>query len=152
MQKYKNTVLTAIVASEASHIFCCVLPTVFSIASVLSGVGIISALPVGWVRLHDILHHYELPMIGISAAVLALGWGLHYYSEHMGPHEQHKHCCDGHCGPKASTKNKVHTILKLATALFIINLAIYGIFHRGMNIGPDTVTPQTPVSENHSHE
>src|SRR5262245_42082343 len=99
MEKIRKTALTAIIISEASHIFCCVLPTVFSLVSILSGAGIITTLPHGWVELHEVLHAYEIPMIVFSAAVLALGWGLHYYVEHMGPHEQHKHCCDGQCGP-----------------------------------------------------
>ncbi|MCE7885959.1 MAG: hypothetical protein DYH13_00425 [Alphaproteobacteria bacterium PRO2] len=131
MEKYRKTVLTAILLSETSHIFCCVLPTVFSIVSVLSGIGIISALPAGWTHLHDLLHHYEVPMIVLSGMVLALGWGLHYYTEHMGPHEQHKHCCDGHCGPKEQKKNKVHMILKVATILFLVNVTVYFMFHRG---------------------
>jgi hypothetical protein len=150
MQKYKNTVLTAILISESSHIFCCVLPTVFSIVSVLSGLGIVSALPAGWSQLHDLLHHYELPMIVFSGVVLALGWGLHHYTEHMGPHEQHKHCCDGHCGSKAQKKNKIHTVLKIASVLFVINVAVYFIFHREHPIITDipayAVTPSEPVS------
>ncbi len=136
MEKYKNTVLGAIMVSEASHIFCCVLPTVFSIVSILSGVGIISTLPTGWIEIHDTLHYWELPMISVSAVVLALGWGMHYYMEHMGPHEQHKHCCDGHCGPSEPKKNKVHLVLKMATVLFLANIAIYAVFHKGMGIMP----------------
>jgi hypothetical protein len=135
MEKYKNTVLTAIVLSEASHIFCCVLPTVFSIVSLLSGIGIISALPLGWVHIHDMLHHYEVPMIALSGLVLALGWGLHWYTEHMmtDQTETHTHCCHGPCEPK---KNKVHFVLKAATVLFVVNVSIYFIFHRELGIMP----------------
>lgn len=136
MQKYKNTALLAILISEASHIFCCVLPTLFSVASLLSGVGLISTLPPAWVHLHEVLHHWEVPMIIFSGVVLALGWGIHYYAEHMGPHEQHKHCCDGHCGPAEPKKNKVHFVMKAATILFVVNLAIYFIFHRELGITP----------------
>lgn len=134
MEKYRKTVLAALLVSETSHIFCCVLPTVFSIVSVLSGIGIISTLPTGWVHVHEILHHWEVPMITISGIILVLGWGLHYYTEHMGPHEQHKHCCDGHCGPKEQKKNKIHTVLKIATVLFVINVAVYVLFHRNHNM------------------
>jgi hypothetical protein len=135
MEKYKNTVLTAIVLSEASHIFCCVLPTVFSIVSLLSGIGIISALPLGWVHIHDMLHHYEVPMIALSGLVLALGWGLHWSTEHMmtDQTETHTHCCHGPCEPK---KNKVHFVLKAATVLFVVNVSIYFIFHRELGIMP----------------
>lgn len=63
-----------------------------------------------------------------------MGWGLHYYTEHMGLHEQHKHCCDGHCGPKAQKKNKIHMVLKIATVLFVINVAVYVLFHRNHNM------------------
>jgi hypothetical protein len=134
MEKYRKTVLAALLVSETSHIFCCVLPTVFSIVSLLSGIGIISALPAGWMHFHDLLHHYEVPMIMFSAMVLALGWGLHYYTEHMGPHEQHKHCCDGHCGTTPQKKNKIHVVLKIATVLFVINVAVYFLFHRDHNM------------------
>ena len=136
MERYRKTLLAAILISETSHIFCCVLPTVFSIVSVLSGIGIISTLPTGWRHVHDMLHHYEVPMIIFSAIVLALGWGMHWYTEHMGPHEQHKHCCDGHCGPKGAKKNNIHTILKIATILFFVNVTIYLVFHRGLGISP----------------
>jgi hypothetical protein len=75
MEKYRKTVLAALLVSETSHIFCCVLPTVFSIVSVLSGIGIISTLPTGWVHVHEILHHWEVPMITISGIILVMGWG-----------------------------------------------------------------------------
>lgn len=130
MEKYRKTVLTALMISETSHVFCCVLPTVFSIVSVLSGLGIVSTLPAEWVGLHNFLHAWEVPMIVTSGIILALGWGLHYYTEHMGPHEQHKHCCDGHCGPKKQNKNKIHIILKIASVLFVINIAVYVLYHR----------------------
>ncbi len=150
MEKYRKTVLAALLVSETSHIFCCVLPTVFSIASVLSGIGIISTLPTGWIEVHDLLHHWEVPMIMVSGIILALGWGLHYYSEHMGPHEQHKHCCDGHCGPSAQKKNKIHTILKITTILFAVNVTVYFAFHREHPMMMDSpayaVTPGEPVN------
>jgi hypothetical protein len=128
-----------------------VLPTVFSLVSLLSGIGIISTLPAGWVELHEVLHKYEIPMIGFSGLVLCLGWTLHWYTEHMmtDKTESHTHCCHGPCEPK---KNRVHFVLKAATVLFIANLAIYLIFHRGLAIGPTMdvphyakTTPQTAV-------
>jgi hypothetical protein len=150
MEKYRKTVLTALLISETSHIFCCGLPIIFSVVSILSGLGIVSTLPAGWTHLHDFLHHWEAPMIIISGIILALGWGLHHYTEHMGPHDQHKHCCDGQCGTKAQKKNKVHVILKVATVLFVLNVTIYFAYHREHPMISDIPivadTPADPVS------
>ncbi len=128
MHKHKKTVLTALVISESSHIFCCVLPTVFSVMSLLAGAGIMT-MPAAWVHLHEEMHAWELPVIALSACVLAAGWGLHIYTQ--------KHDC-GHegCGhPPCNTgKNKTHLLLMAATVLFAVNLFVYGVFHKGMGV------------------
>ncbi len=128
MQKLQKGIYAAIVASEASHVFCCVLPTVFSALSVLAGLGMISAMP-GWmVEIHELLHGWEVPMIIVSAIVLMLGWSLHWYSKKI---DCHDHGC-GH-GPCDTKKDRAHLILKIATALFLVNVLVYVVLHRGMD-------------------
>jgi hypothetical protein len=130
MHKHQKKVLTAILLSEASHIFCCVLPTVFSILSLMGSFGLMVAMP-GWMReVHETMHAYEVPMIGLSALVVALGWGLHYYAHHLNKMQTHDHaCCDHDHGaiPKAKT---THRILIAATVLLAINVTVWQVFHR----------------------
>lgn len=129
MQKLQKTIYAAIIASEASHVFCCVLPTVFSALSVLAGLGMISAMP-GWMEsVHELLHGWEVPMIIVSAAVLALGWMLHWYSKKMDCDDLgdgHAHC--------ESKKDRASLILKIATLLFLVNVTVYGALHRGIGV------------------
>lgn len=115
-----------IIASETSHVFCCVLPTVFSVISMMMGVGMVSSMP-GWMEsLHGIMHEWEIPMIAFSGGVVLIGWALYYVSKRMDCHDTG--CTHGPCGPKKKT---TATILKIATVLFVVNVSIYLVFHRG---------------------
>lgn len=125
MKKLQNTISITILASEASHVFCCVLPSLFSILSLLSGLGIVGAMPLWIEALHHMLHGYEVPMIFASAFLLALGWGLHVYSEKIDCHDTG--CGHGPCGPK---KKVSHKILYIATILFVVNVTVYFLIHR----------------------
>ncbi|MGB4056835.1 MAG: hypothetical protein WBK77_01985 [Alphaproteobacteria bacterium] len=145
MEKYKNAIFTALIVSEASHVFCCVLPTVFSVLALLSGLGFISALPAGWATFHDAMHHYEIPMIIVSALILVGGWWLYYYSEKIDCHDTG--CCHGPCAPQ---KSKTRVFLKIATILFVVNLLIYGVFHRGMGVTPGG--GHDHAAHEHAHE
>lgn len=145
MQKFQKSIYAAIIASEASHVFCCVLPTVFSALSLLAGLGMVSAMP-GWmVSIHKLLHGWEVPMILASAVVLALGWGLYWYSQKIDCHDHG--CGHGPCEPK---KDRTNLILKIATVLFFINITVYGVLHRGMDISPP-VALDAPVEQGHEH-
>ncbi|MCB1652352.1 MAG: hypothetical protein KDI46_09905 [Alphaproteobacteria bacterium] len=125
IQKHQKRLLWAIVASETSHVFCCVLPTLFSLVALLSGFGMVITLP-GWLEvLHDELHHYELPMIIFSAAVLALGWGLQMHSWKIDCHDTG--CHHGSCKPRKRAASK---ILIAASVLFTFNVILYFGFHR----------------------
>jgi hypothetical protein len=130
MQKLQKPLYWTVIASEASHVFCCVLPTLFSVLSLLAGLGLASAMPIWVQELHETLHRWELPLIGFSGSVLALGWAVYLYSRKIDCHNTGcKHACN--CGRK---KDKANMILKFATILFIINVTVYGVFHQGMNI------------------
>lgn len=124
--KHQNRIFWAIIATETSHLFCCVLPTVFSIASLLAGFGVIVTLP-GWLNgLHHALHSWEMPMLVMSAVVVVLGWALHYYSLKNDCHDVGE-CSHAPCGP---TKRRASKILIGATILLGFNLLIYFGLHR----------------------
>lgn len=125
MQKYHKSIFWAIIASEASHIFCCVLPAVFSILSLLGGLGLIVSMP-GWMEsLHEVMHRWEVPMIALSVLVIGLGWGLYLYGGDA-------RCADHECshGSCSSHKKFSKRILLAATVLLVFNLTIYFVFHR----------------------
>lgn len=140
VHKARHVLTAAIIASEASHIFCCVLPTVFSLLSLMVGLGMVTAMPGGMVFLHEALHAWEIPMISASGGIIVLGWALHYYSMKIDCHDTG--CGHGPCGPKKKTAT---TILKIATVLFAVNLLIYLVFHQGADI----FMPET--AEIHAH-
>lgn len=124
-EQHRKTLLWTLMVSETSHIFCCALPTVFSIASLLSGFGMMGAVPVGLIGLHDALHDYEIPMMVISAALLALSWGLYWYSQKIDCHDSG--CVHPPCEP---TKKKTRLFLVIATVLFCVNATIYVSLHQ----------------------
>ena len=140
MQKLQKTIFGAIIATQASHIFCCVLPTVFSALSVLAGLGMVASMP-GWIEdIHEWLHGWEVPMLVVSAVVLALGWSMYWYSkkvdcEDLG--EDHEHC--------ETKKDRANLILKIATVLFVVNVAIYAGIHSKADISPQV------EQEDHQH-
>lgn len=141
-ESLQNSLNWAVLLSETSHVFCCVLPTVFSLMGLLAGLGVVATLPPSMIALHDILHHWELPMIIASGAVLALGWGATWYSDRIDCHSTG--CCHDACAPR---KNKAHVILKIATVLFVVNVAVYALIHRSGWIAP---APEAPIG--HLHE
>ena len=126
MEKLRSAIVWTIMLSETTHVFCCVLPTLFSMFSLLAGVGIISIMPAGLMAFHEFMHPYEIPMIGFSAAILGIGWALYYASQRIDCHDTG--CAHGACAPK---KNKALTVLKIATGMFLFNTIIYVIFHAG---------------------
>lgn len=128
MHKHRKKIYWAIIASESSHVFCCVLPTVFSVLSLLVGAGLIGVLPTFIVDFHHVIHTYELPIILVSMIILGLGWVMDYWAHKIDCH--HTGCAHGSCEPK---KYKAHKILLIATVLFAVNLMIYLVLHRGMN-------------------
>ncbi len=136
--RLQKGIIYAVVVSECSHIFCCVLPTLFSLFSLLAGVGLLGALPAPLVELHEILHEWEIPMIIGSGVILLMGWGLYAVSLRMDCHTTG--CGHGPCTPR---KNRAGLILLIATILFGANVLVFGVFHRGMGLG-------APVAHNHT--
>ena len=144
-EKMQKTVFWAIIATESSHVFCCVLPTIFSVMSLMAGLGL-AVMPVWLEDMHAGLHDWELPLIVLSGAVILLGWGLHYYSQKIDCHDTG--CEHGACAPRKKTANG---ILKFATLLFFINIAIYGVFHRGMSVWAPVGEVSQDAHQGHNH-
>ena len=144
-EKHQKRLFWAIIATETSHVFCCVLPTLFSVMSVLAGLGVVAVMP-GWLdSLHDVMHDWELPAIILSAIVVVIGWGLHYYSL---KNDCHDHGCEHEpCGPRKRTASR---ILVAASILLAFNLTIYFGFHRPSEQG--VVVTHTDLHTDHDHQ
>lgn len=129
MEKLQKATFWVLVLSESTHVFCCVLPTLVSIISLLAGAGALTFIPSSLLDVHDLLHHWEVPMIIFSGILLALGWGLYRLSQKLNC-VQDAHCCHTPCAPK---KTATFKIMLAATALFVFNVIIYFAFHAGHN-------------------
>ncbi len=131
IKKVQGLLSGVVILSEASHVFCCVLPTLFSIMGILVGLGVAGAMPLWLSGVHEMIHEWELPIIISSGLILLLGWTVHYVSEKMDCHDTG--CHHPPCGPQ---KKSAATILKIATLLFIANIAVFLVFHKGLqNLG-----------------
>ena len=142
MQRLKSAIFWTVLVSETGHVFCCVMPTVVSILSLLSGLGLIGIMPAGLLAFHDFMHEWELPIIATSFVVLLAGWGLHALSMKLDCHDTG--CHHGACTPK---KNNTSKLLWIATGLFAANLAIYVFFH----LSHPLPAAQPAVHETHEH-
>lgn len=126
MERLKSAIFWAVLVSETGHVFCCVLPTIVSVLSLLSGLGLLSVMPAGLLAFHSFMHHWEIPIIAASAIILAGGWLLHGISLKLDCHDTG--CHHGTCEPK---KNNTVRLLWIATGLFTFNLTVYLVFHTG---------------------
>lgn len=124
-KKTQNLLSWVVITSEVSHVFCCVLPSAFSILTLMVGMGLISTMPIWMDDLHHVMHDYEIPMMIISAIVLILGWGIHYIARKIDCRDN-SCCAHEPCAPK---KIRSFRILKIATILFAVNVFIYTTFH-----------------------
>ncbi len=124
MKKVQNVFSWVLVASEMSHVFCCVLPTIFSLVTLFIGMGLIGAMPFWMESVHDTMHHYEIPMMAMSGFVMLLGWAIHFITKRVDCHDTG--CVHGACEPK---KKDALLILKIATLLFVVNTVIYFAVH-----------------------
>jgi hypothetical protein len=130
MQKQQAAILWAIILSETSHIFCCVLPTLFSLFSILTNLGMF-VMPGWFISLHEAMHAWEMPIVFASGIILATGWILYWQSAKG-------ECQSGTCAhdkhhPKMKT---TRLVLKIASVLFVVNVFVFLVIHRGMGISP----------------
>lgn len=122
MQPLQKTLHTFLLVTLSSHVFCCVIPTLLSFASLISGLGFITIGP-AFEHFHDHMHHFETPILIFSFVMLGLGWGIELYTRRL-----HVDCCH-HSGcehePCTPKKQRAHLILLIASLLFLVNLALY---------------------------
>ncbi len=120
MERINTHLGWAVVLSQLTHIFCCGLPALFSVMSLLSGVGLIGIMPSSLNIIHEALHAYEIPVLIMSGILLAIGWVLYAYSRKLDCTKTAA-CSHAPCAPK---KKKSSYILFGATALFVMNVII----------------------------
>jgi len=126
MNKINQRLIFTIALSESIHIFCCALPTLFSVLGMIAGLGFMAALPAFIVDTHEAMHHYELPLIITSGVILVMGWALYWYSRKIDCRTDGA-CSHEPCTPK---KDRTRTFMIIATVTFIINLSVYFLIHR----------------------
>ena len=124
MSRLQNAVNLVAITSEVSHFFCCGIPIIFSLLSLLSTMGVMAAMPTGFNAIHEMMHPYEIPMIAVSAVILLLGWTLHFVAKRIDCHDTG--CGHEPCEPK---KNRSSKILTVASIMFALNLTGYFLLH-----------------------
>lgn len=145
--RLQNLIASFAIFSELSHVFCCVLPSVFTIATVLVGMGAIGAIPLWMEDFHIAMHGWEIPMIIFSASILAMGWFVYFYTRRVKFYT-------GGCGHDSCDSRKVNNgrILKIATVLFLVNIAIYGVTHfQTEKVQGDVFSSSHEDHSDHSH-
>ncbi len=144
----------AVLASELSHVFCCVIPTLVTVLSVFANLGLFVVSPHGpLMNIHNAMHAYEIPIIVFSGVMVALGWATHIWGNKVDCHDTG--CCHPPCPSKADPQKSRNTkILAAATLLFMVNMVIYFGIHRNV-LHLDMFRPQPidrHVEHNHSPE
>lgn len=127
MRRYHRHLSIAVLLSEFSHVFCCILPTVFTVLSFAANLGLVSVLPGFILDWHEYIHGYELPIIIGSGAMLALGWLAYLSTRKVDCHDEG--CCHPPCEPQKNTNAR---ILQIASVLFLINISIFLFVHKNI--------------------
>lgn len=125
MEKIRRRIVWLVVASELSHLFCCILPTLAAVLSLAVGAGL---LPAVFTILHDTIHGYEIPIIVFSGTLLALGWWAYWLATRTDCHALGH---DEHACHKTTGRSKLY--LMIGTALFLMNIFIYFALHIPLN-------------------
>lgn len=117
----------AVLMSELGHVFCCVLPTIFTVLSFAANIGLVGMAPSWMLEIHEMIHHYEVSIIIFSGVVLIIGWAALYMSRKVD-------CHDTGCGHPPCDTGKVENgkIMIIATILFVINFLIYTVVHKNL--------------------
>lgn len=125
MEKLRRNIVWLVIASEVSHLFCCILPTLAAVLSLAVGVGL---LPAAFTTLHDVIHGYEIPIIIFSATMLGLGWWAYSLAKKTDCHGlgHDEHACH-------KTTDRSRTYLIIGTVLFLVNLCVYVTLHYSLN-------------------
>lgn len=124
MQRFQGIINFVAISSEVTHFFCCGIPILFSLFSLIISLGLSASMPLGLESAHHIMHDYERSMIAVSAAILIVGWALHYVAYRIDCRSTG--CSHEPCAPKKKRSGK---ILIIATILFVINVGSYWALH-----------------------
>jgi hypothetical protein len=136
----------AVLLSELSHVFCCVIPTLVTVLSAFANIGLFVVSPDGLLmNIHNAMHEYEIPIIVFSGVMVALGWLAHIVSRDVDCHDTG--CVHPPCTPQKSRNSK---ILAIATLLFVVNIVIYFGVHRNV-LQLEVFRPQG-IERHHDHE
>ena len=141
MQKLQTTIFYSILASEAGHVFCCVIPTVLSLLALAASYGIIITVPGFVFSIHKYMHEWEQLVIILSGLLLVFGWALFMLNKRI--ESRHDCCSKSKCETKT---NKAQIVMVIASALFIVNVTAYTFLHGSMNAD---FTINTHQHENH---
>lgn len=135
----------AVLLSELSHVFCCVLPTIVTILGMLANIGLIGVAPGFITEVHETIHAYEIQIIVFSGLMVVLGWGVHLASREVD-------CHDTGCvhPPCSGTKTGNSRILVIASLLFAFNLVIYFGIHQNV-LGLEMFETDQQHAEHHDH-
>jgi hypothetical protein len=144
MSKLHRHLSIAVLLSEFSHVFCCILPTLFTVLSFAANLGLITTMPGFLLDIHEHIHEYEVPIIIVTGVMLALGWLAHVYSRKVDCHDDG--CCHPPCTPQKSMNAK---ILIIASVLFALNISVYAFVHRNVLSLPAL---ETVAVEHHDHD
>lgn len=112
-------------ASTLSHIFCCGIPMVVGLLSLLAGMGALTTILPGLESMHHRMHSIELPLLVFSALMLALGWAVHVHGRKVDCHSTG--CSHPPCEPK---KTRASLLMIIATALFAFNVVTLVFMHK----------------------
>jgi hypothetical protein len=117
----------AVLVSELGHVFCCVLPTLFTIFSFAANIGLVGEAPGLLMALHEQMHHYEIPIIVFSGGMVGLGWGVFLLAKKFAA--KGENCSSVACG-----NHQCHNrnILIIASLLFAVNVIIFAFVHKNI--------------------
>lgn len=147
-QRLTSIMSWAVIASEFSHVFCCILPTLFSVLTVLAGLGLITIVPHFIMDWHDAIHAYEIPIILTSGVITVLAWLVYFSARKVD-------CHDTGCGhpPCAPRKSRAYKVLMIGTVLFAVNVSIFLFLHYLPEKGAYTLgAPAAESHLDHNHE
>jgi hypothetical protein len=110
------------ILATLTHIFCCGLPFLATVASLSASAG--GAIGVSaW---HDVLHGWEFEVIAFAGAMVALSGVSLLVAHRLDCQKSDKQCCHEPCEPKKKLSLRLFII---ATILFFINLSVY-LWHK----------------------
>lgn len=126
MQKIHGVLNYTVLISQLGHVFCCGVPALVSVLSLVIGFGLIGSVPGILGDLHQSVHIWEKSILIFSGSMLTFGWALDNFSRHM-VHEK-QGCSHKSCHTK---KQKNSRILIFSSVLFAINIFLY-LYAHGM--------------------